>query len=65
MLRRVLIKSRRWFGRAFLGQTQIQKMSPLERQRRIRKLDRQKLQFKDRMDGAMNEYDKLIGEAGQ
>ncbi len=63
MLRKAVRKVRRGFGRVVLNESRFEQMSPLELQRRIRKLERQKQQFKEKMDESMAEFDELIDEA--
>ncbi|WP_225335979.1 hypothetical protein [Halomicrobium urmianum] len=63
MLRKAVKKARRGFGRVVLNESRFEQMSPLELQRRIRKLERQKQQFKGKMDESMAEFDELIEEA--
>jgi hypothetical protein len=64
MLRRAAKWVRRGFGRVVLGESRIEQLSPLELQQRIRKLERQKQQFKGKMDESKQEFDDLIDKAG-
>lgn len=63
MLRRTLKRTKRWYGRNILGKSQVEMWSPLELERRIRKLERKKQQYKEEMDEAKKAYDEKIHEA--
>lgn len=63
MLRTIITKTRRWYGRVVLRQSPVEQWSQLELERRIRKLEQQKQEYKTEMDDAKQEYDSKIGEA--
>lgn len=63
MFRRILSTTKRWVSVNVFGRSPIQNMSALELERRIRKLERQKKEYKDDMTTAKKEYDEKIQEA--
>ncbi len=63
MFRSTVISVKRWVGRVVFRQNPIEQWSQLELERRIRKLERQKREFKEEMDEAKAEYDEKIREA--
>lgn len=63
MLRKVALAIRQGFGRIVLGKSRIEQMSSLELQRRLRELERQKQQFKGKMDESKENFDELVSEA--
>jgi len=65
MLRRIISKTKRWVSVNVIGRSPIDNMSSLELERRIRKLERQKQEYKRDMTKAKQEYDDKIDEAEQ
>lgn len=63
MLRRIISKTKRWVSINVFGRSPIDNMSNHELERRIRKLERQKQEYKDDMTSAKRKYDKKIQEA--
>jgi hypothetical protein len=62
MLRKVALAIRQGFGRIVLGKSRIEQLSSLELQCRLRELERQKQQFKGKMDESKQEFDELVSE---
>ncbi len=65
MLRTIVTKTKRLYGRVVLRQSPVEQWSQLELERRIRKLERQKQEYKEEMDEAKRDYDEKINEARQ
>lgn len=63
MLRRIISKTKQWVSVNVIGRNPIENMSSLELERRIRKLERQKKEYKSDMTKAKQEYDEKIEQA--
>lgn len=63
MLRGIISTTKRWVSVNVFGRSPIDNMSSLELERRIRKLERQKQEYKDDMTTAKSKYDEKIKEA--